>query len=76
MIDWFIQSGITKPFDCYADRIEGLHFCQSTKGLLADVFTMDGDIDYNRLFEFLVKKGIGPHLVIELPVVWLTKLTR
>ena len=68
MIDRFLRDETAKPFDRYADRIEELHLRQSTKEVLDDVFSVNGDIDYHRLFELLVKKGIGPCLFFEQPV--------
>lgn len=48
--------------------MEELQLWQSTKEVWDDVFSVNGVIDYRRLFEFLVKKGIGPHLILGQPV--------
>ncbi|MDB2673492.1 hypothetical protein N9Y81_00910 [Akkermansiaceae bacterium] len=68
MIDRFLRDETAKPFDRYADRIEELDLWQSTKEVWDDDFSVNGDIDYHRLFELLVKKGIDPYLVFEQPV--------
>jgi inosose dehydratase len=63
-------SGNSQPavFDAlsrYWPRVVELHLRQSHNGVWDEVFTMDGDIDYGRIFEFLRKKHIQPHLVLE-----------
>jgi inosose dehydratase len=59
------QVALFDSIDRYADRIEELHLRQSSNGVWNEVFSMNGDIDYRRLFEFLEKKKINPHLVLE-----------
>ena len=49
----------------YHERIVELHLRQSIDGVWTEVFSMDGDIDYARLFGFLNEKQIAPHLVLE-----------
>jgi len=49
----------------YHERIVELHLRQSTGGIWQEVFTMQGDIDYTRLFSTLAVKQIQPHLVLE-----------
>lgn len=49
----------------YHQRIVELHLRQSKEGAWTEAFTMQGDIDYQRLFAFLTEKQITPHLVLE-----------
>jgi inosose dehydratase len=49
----------------YHDRIVELHLRQSVNGTWTETFTVDGDIDYARLFAFLSARSIFPHLVLE-----------
>lgn len=49
----------------YHERIVELHLRQSTGGIWNEVFSLDGDIDYERLLAFLEEKQIEPHLVLE-----------
>ena len=49
----------------YHNRIVELHLRQSTGGIWTEDFRMQGDIDYNRLFAFLQRQKITPHLVLE-----------
>ena len=49
----------------YHDRIVELHLRQSVSGVWTETFEMQGDIDYLRLFEYLTKRSIFPHLVLE-----------
>ena len=49
----------------YADRIVELHLRQSANGIWTEVFQKEGDIDYQRLFDFLTSKNITPHYVLE-----------
>ncbi|GAB5405260.1 MAG: hypothetical protein Aurels2KO_34910 [Aureliella sp.] len=49
----------------YCDRIVELHLRQSSGGTWTEAFSMQGDVDYERLFEFLDKKKIAPHLCLE-----------
>lgn len=49
----------------YHGRIVELHLRQSEKGVWTEAFSMDGDIDYRRIFDFLAAKGNKPHLVLE-----------
>lgn len=48
----------------YADRIIELHLRQSHDGIWSEVFEA-GDIDYSRLANILVKRGIKPYIVLE-----------
>ena len=48
----------------YADRIVELHIRQSRNGVWSEVFG-EGDIDYGRLTEELLKRNVHPHLVLE-----------
>ncbi len=49
----------------YHPRIVELHLRQSKDGVWTEVFSMNGDIDYRRLFDRLGKWGLSPHLVLE-----------
>lgn len=49
----------------YGNRIIELHIRQSKDGIWQEVFSAEGDIDYNRLVFELNKYKIKPHLVIE-----------
>jgi inosose dehydratase len=49
----------------YHQRIVELHLRQSVHGVWTEDFRMNGDVDYVRLFEFLERKEIVPHLVLE-----------
>lgn len=49
----------------YGDRIVELHIRQSRNGIWQETFSPEGDIDYLRFSEELVKKNRKPHLVIE-----------
>ncbi|MGJ8698080.1 MAG: sugar phosphate isomerase/epimerase family protein [Verrucomicrobiaceae bacterium] len=49
----------------YHERVVELHLRQSRGGVWQEVFTMEGDVDYGRLFEYLEKKGVSPHVVLE-----------
>ncbi len=49
----------------YCDRIIELHLRQSKDNAWTEAFSMQGDIDYLRLFDFLQKKEISPHLCLE-----------
>ncbi len=49
----------------YKERIVELHLRQSKQGVWTEAFTMQGDIDYVRLFGFLESQSITPHLVLE-----------
>lgn len=49
----------------YHERIVELHLRQSTNGIWDETFSMTGDINYKRLFDFLAGKNITPHLVLE-----------
>ena len=49
----------------YADRIVELHLRQSQGGVWTETFTLAGDIDYGRLFDWLRRRDILPHLVLE-----------
>lgn len=49
----------------YHSRIVELHLRQSQNGIWTESFTTQGDIDYQRMFEFLATKKIMPHFVLE-----------
>ncbi len=49
----------------YHQRVVELHLRQSTDGTWTESFAVKGDIDYERLFLFLRKANIVPHLVLE-----------
>ena len=49
----------------YIDRIVELHLRQSESGVWTEAFSMQGDIDYRRLFHLLDEKQIKPHYVLE-----------
>lgn len=49
----------------YGTRIVELHLRQSRGGVWTEVFTAEGDIDYRRLMEWLRRKRLSPHLVLE-----------
>jgi inosose dehydratase len=49
----------------YHDRIVELHLRQSKGGIWTEAFTMEGDIDYSRLFKMLSNWHIEPLLVLE-----------
>ena len=49
----------------YHDRIVELHLRQSTKGIWTESFSITGDIDYRRLFDYLGERSIQPHFVLE-----------
>ena len=48
----------------YADRVVEVHIRQSSNGPWSEVFG-DGDIDYERLAEELLRRDLRPHLVLE-----------
>ncbi len=49
----------------YHQRIVELHLRQSAEGIWTETFAPEGDINYERIFEFLDKRNIRPHLVLE-----------
>jgi inosose dehydratase len=49
----------------YHRRVVELHLRQSVDGVWTEAFSIQGDIDYGRMFRFLSEKGITPHLVLE-----------
>ena len=49
----------------YHERVVELHLRQSTGGIWQEAFTMEGDIDYRRIFSYLEQAGIKPHFVLE-----------
>ncbi|MDB4507827.1 sugar phosphate isomerase/epimerase [bacterium] len=49
----------------YHTRIVELHLRQSVGGIWSEAFSMEGDIDYTRLFEQLETWQLKPHLVLE-----------
>ncbi len=59
------QVALFDAVEHYADRIVELHLRQSRDGVWTESFTLDGDIDYERLFGMLRRRGIQAHLVLE-----------
>lgn len=59
------QVALFDAVEHYADRIVELHLRQSQGGVWTETFTLEGDIDYRRLFDRLHHRGIEPHLVLE-----------
>lgn len=49
----------------YWKRVVELHLRQSVNGIWTEAFSMQGDINYTRLFDFLQERGRQPHLVLE-----------
>lgn len=49
----------------HGNRIVELHLRQSAGGVWTEAFTLDGDIDYARLFAWLKERDLHPHLVLE-----------
>lgn len=49
----------------YHERIVELHLRQSKGGVWTESFTMNGDINYQKLFDYLNDRSINPHLVLE-----------
>jgi inosose dehydratase len=49
----------------YFDRVIELHLRQSQGGVWTESFALAGDINYQRLIDFLSSKSITPHLVLE-----------
>lgn len=49
----------------YGERIIELHLRQSTGGVWNESFASTGDLNYERLFQWLSAKKITPHLVLE-----------
>ena len=59
------QIALFDAVEHYHDRIVELHLRQSEGGVWTEVFKMDGDIDYHRMFDQLEGWNIRPHLVLE-----------
>lgn len=59
------QIAVFDALQHYHPRIIELHLRQSEQGVWQETFTMDGDIDYRRLFDQLAKWSLQPHLVLE-----------
>jgi inosose dehydratase len=59
------QVALFDAVEHYADRIVELHLRQSQGGVWTETFTLAGDIDYGRLFDWLRRRDIRPHLVLE-----------
>jgi inosose dehydratase len=59
------QVALFDAIEHYGDRIVELHLRQSTGGAWSEVFTGQGDIDYERLTQWLLKHKMKPHLVLE-----------
>ena len=49
----------------YHDRIVEVHLRQSTDDVWTETFAMEGDISYERLFDYLADRSIAPHIVLE-----------
>lgn len=49
----------------YGARIVELHLRQSRGGVWTEEFTAEGDIDYRRLRDWLRRRQLAPHLVLE-----------
>ncbi len=59
------QVAIFDAMQHYQDRIVELHLRQSTNGIWNESFTMEGDIDYQKIFQQLANNQVQPHLVLE-----------
>jgi len=59
------QVALFDAIELYAPRIVELHLRQSRDGVWAETFTLEGDIDYRRLFADLDRRNLAPHFVLE-----------
>lgn len=59
------QIALFDAVEHYHDRIVELHLRQSKAQVWTERFSMEGDIDYNRLFTQLRTWKLDPHLVLE-----------
>jgi inosose dehydratase len=59
------QVALFDALEHYGRRIVELHLRQSRSGTWSEAFTADGDIDYGRLAEWLRRRGVRAHLVLE-----------
>jgi len=59
------QVALFDAIEMYAPRIVELHLRQSRDGVWAETFTLEGDIDYRRLFADLDRRSLAPHFVLE-----------
>lgn len=59
------QVALFDAVEMYAPRIVELHLRQSRDGIWTEAFTLEGDIDYRRLFADLDRRGLAPHFVLE-----------
>ncbi|RMF37398.1 MAG: sugar phosphate isomerase/epimerase [Planctomycetota bacterium] len=59
------QVALFDALEQYADRVVELHLRQSQGGVWTESFTIDGDIDYARLFARFRDRKTLPHLVLE-----------
>jgi inosose dehydratase len=59
------QVALFDTLEHYGTRIAELHLRQSSSGVWTEVFTGQGDIDYNRLATWLKQHSLKPHLVLE-----------
>lgn len=59
------QVALFDALEHYGSRIIELHIRQSREGKWSEIFTADGDIDYNRLVSWLAKHQIKPLLTLE-----------
>lgn len=59
------QVALFDAVQLYGDRIVELHLRQSKDGIWTETFSIDGDIDYRRLFKMLSDRQLAPLLVLE-----------
>ena len=59
------QVAVFDVLELYGSRVVELHLRQSAKGVWTEVFTGQGDIDYFRMADWLQKRELRPHLVLE-----------
>ena len=59
------QIALFDAIEHYADRIVELHLRQSQGGVWTESFTINGDINYARLFDVIRDRKLAPHLVLE-----------
>ena len=59
------QVALFDAIEHYHSRIVELHLRQSKGGYWTEAFSMQGDIDYSRLFKQLKAWNINPHFVLE-----------
>ncbi len=59
------QVALFDAVEHYGSRIVELHLRQSSDGVLNEVFTAEGDLDYARLGTWLQEHRLNPHIVLE-----------